>query len=239
MDNPGELPPVVTMVDIGVIALLLISALLAYARGLVHEVLSVAGWIGAIFATVYGFPYLKPYARELTTINILADLGAGMVIFVVSLVLLSLFTRAISRRVKDSSLNAIDRSLGFLFGLLRGALVVVVAYIGLEMVMTKDEQPEWVLHARSMELVDPGAALLKSLIPENFGAAVAAKPAGEDAGAEGAARKAKEIFGARRVVKDLLAPQPKGAGGKDAPGYGKKERLQMERLHDSIRDRGQ
>ena len=188
MDGPCELPPVVnvvTMLDIGVIALLLISALLAYARGLVHEVLSVAGWIGAIFATIYGFPYLKPYARELTTINILADLGAGTVIFVVSLVLLSLFTRAISKRVKDSGLNAVDRSLGFLFGLLRGALVVVVAYIGLELVIAKDEQPEWVLHARSMELVDPGAALLKSLIPKNFSGAVAGKSTGEGTDAEG------------------------------------------------------
>ena len=73
MDNPSG-ASAVNMVDIGVIAVLLISALLAYARGLVHEVLALAAWIGAIFATLYGFPFLQPYARKLTTIDIVADL---------------------------------------------------------------------------------------------------------------------------------------------------------------------
>ncbi|MBT3306819.1 MAG: CvpA family protein, partial [Alphaproteobacteria bacterium] len=142
----------INALDIGVGVLLLVSALLAYARGLVQEVLSIGGWVGATFATFYGFPYLRPYARELTTIDVVADFAAGIVLFVLALVILSLLTRHISKAVKNSTLNAIDRSLGFLFGLARGALIVVIAYIGLGMVYPEDDQPKWVHQARSLEL---------------------------------------------------------------------------------------
>ncbi len=237
MDNPSG-ASAVNMVDIGIIAVLLISALLAYVRGLVHEVLSLAAWIGAIFTTLYGFPFLQPHARKLTTIDILADFGAGVVIFVVALVLLSMLTRRISKKVKDSALSVVDRSLGFLFGLLRGALIVCIAYIGLGLVYPKDDQPEMVRQARALELVEPGAEILTSLIPENFPAV--GTPFGDD-GKEDAGKDK----GTRRVVQDLLAPKPKSgensnAGGTDGGagvGYGQKKRQEMDRLHDSLQNR--
>ncbi len=232
MDNPSDLP-IVNGLDIGIIVLLLLSGFLAYARGLVHEVLSVAGWIGAIFATIYGFPLLKPFARQVTEIVIVADFGAGVVIFVVSLVLLSLVTRRISKKVKDSALNAVDRSLGFLFGLLRGALICVIAYIGLGMVYPDDDQPEWILQARSMELLRPGAAMLTNLIPENFTVGGDEKEAGGGEKED----QPQDRSNKRRVVQDLLAPKPKSKNGDDVLGYGQKERQQMEQLHESIKDR--
>ncbi|MEE9317013.1 MAG: CvpA family protein [Rhodospirillales bacterium] len=232
MDNPSDLP-IVNGLDIGIIVLLLLSGFLAYARGLVHEVLSVAGWIGAIFATIYGFPLLKPFARLVTEIEIVADFGAGVVIFVVSLILLSLVTRRISKKVKDSALNAVDRSLGFLFGLLRGALICVIAYIGLGMVYPDDDQPEWILQARSMELLRPGAAMLTNLIPENFTVGGDEKEAGGGEKED----QPQDRSNKRRVVQDLLAPKPKSKNGDDVLGYGQKERQQMEQLHESIKDR--
>lgn len=242
MDNPADVP-IVNILDIGIAVLVLISAVLAYVRGLVHEVLSIAGWIGAIFATFYGFPLLRPYARQTTSIDIVADFGAGILIFVVSLVILSLLTRGISKKVKDSTLNAVDRSLGFLFGLLRGALIVCIAYIGLGMFYPEDDRPQWISEARSMELVGPGAALLVALIPENFSAA--GFGAGEDAGdSEEKKDDAEKETGTRRVVQELLAPKPKGADGKkdgapegDAAGYGDKARQQMDRLNEILKDR--
>ena len=228
MDNFSDLQ-IARALDMGVVVLLLISAVLAYVRGLVHEVLAVAAWIGAIFATIYGFPYLRPYAREWVEIDLVADFGAGVVIFVVALVLLSMLNRRISKKVKDSALNAVDRSLGFLFGLLRGALIVCIAYIGLGLVYPKDDQPEMVRQARALELVEPGAEILTSLIPENLWAVET--PFG-DAGKEDAGKDP----GSRRVVQDLLAPKPKSGENSDA-GYGQKERQKMERLHDSLQNR--
>ena len=71
----------VNITDIGVGVVLVVSALLAYMRGFVHEVLAVGGWIGAIFATIYGFSYVKPFARDLIDLQWAADLSAGAAVF--------------------------------------------------------------------------------------------------------------------------------------------------------------
>jgi len=225
MDNLSDLP--INLFDVAVIAILLISALLAYVRGFVHETLSVGAWVGAIIATIYGFPYLQPYGRDIIAIELAADLATGTVIFVVSLALLSILTRSISRAVKDSALNAVDRSLGFLFGLVRGALIVCIAYIGLELVIPRDDQPAFVQEARSMELILPGTELLASLVPERTGSAVS------DA-ADNAKNKARDIMGTQELVKEILTPTPKGADSEEEGAYDAKESQDMQRAIENI-----
>ena len=213
MDSLSDFP--VNVIDIGVLAVLLISAVLAYARGFVHEVLSVGGWIGAIFATFYGFPYAKPFARKYIPLEIAADLTAGIVIFIVTLVFLSLLTRAVAKQVKSSALNVLDRSLGFLFGLARGAVLVCVAYIGLEVIMPPAEQPQMVQSARTIQLIKPGAALLKALVPDHISAR---SITGDDSGGIDLQR--------------LNSPAPKQPNAPKTGGYDAGTRKGMERLID-------
>ena len=218
MDN---LP--VNPADIAVIVVLLISALLAYARGFVHEVLAVAGWIGAIFATIHGYPYARPYARSLIPVELIADLAAGVAIFVATLILLSFVTHGVSKMVKASALNFLDRSLGFLFGLARGAVIVCVAYLGLVWLMPPTEHPAWIRDARSMPLIERGAAALQSLIPEDA-AAAGSKAAGD------ARDKAEKALETQKVFRDMLTVEPKARDSGAAEGYNRGERREMERL---------
>lgn len=216
MDN---LP--VNITDIAVIVVVLVSAFLAYARGFVHEVLSVAGWIGAAFITIYAFPYVQPYARDLIPIDLAADLAAGVVVFIVSLATLSILTRAISKRVQDSTLNALDRSLGFLFGLARGAVLVSLVYIAVEKLMPVEDQPGWLRGARTMPLIELGADWLRTLIPAEAGAA------------SGIAQKADSLLESQKIIEGLIAPEPKSGVTETLEGYGEKIRSEMERLIDS------
>ncbi len=221
----------INIADIGVVAVLLISALLAYARGFVHEVLAVAGWIGAIFATIYGFPYLKPYARDLVSIELVADLGAGVAIFVVSAAVLSLVTRGASKLMRSSAFNLLDRSLGFLFGALRGAVLVCLVYLGTVWVLSpaeeetaedQDPRPQWLLEARSLPLIEEGSEIIKSLVPKDDAAAL-----------EEARDKALQFDRTRKVWSEMLNPRAKGEEPGETSGYGDKERQDMERLIDS------
>lgn len=228
MDN---LP--VNAADIVVGVVLLISALLAYARGFVHEVLSVGGWIGAIFATIYGLPYAKPYARDLIPTDLIADLVAGVAIFIVTLVLLSFVTRGASKMVKASALNFLDRSLGFLFGLVRGAVLVCVAYLGLAWLMPPAEQPQWLQSARSMPMIQRGADVLRALIPDSavnkaIDDGSKAVDSARDA-ARSAAGKVMELE-TQRAFRDMLNVKPKAESGGDQPGYSTGERREMDRL---------
>lgn len=209
MEALNDLP--VNVVDIGVLLVLLISAVLAYARGFVHEVLSVGGWIGAIFATFYAFPYAKPFARKYISLDLAADLVAGTVVFIVTLVFLSLLTRAISKRVQSSALNVLDRSLGFLFGLARGAVLICVAYIGLTLVMPEEDHPDMIKNARTMELIKPGAALLEQLVPDHITGRTSTSKTNID-------------------VKKMLTPAPKQETTPGSDGYNPDQRKSLEKL---------
>lgn len=215
----GELP--ITGFDILVGAVLLISGLLAYARGFVHEVLSIAGWIGAFFITIYGLPYVQPIAHRYIELGLLADIAAGAGLFILSLIVLSMLTRAISRRIRDSALNALDRALGFVFGVIRGAIIVCLVYIGIAMIWPPADQPTWMRDARSMPLVEAGAAWLKSLVPAD----------GETAKQTPVSKK----LDSEQVLRDMITPKPQGPAPQEKPGYGEQERRDLDRLIDTTK----
>ena len=152
--------------DVAVLIVLALSALLAFARGFVREVLSVAAWIGAAVVTIWAFPKAQPFLREYVTVEMLADLATGGGIFIVTLILLSILAHMVAEAVHGSALNALDRSLGFLFGLARGALVVCVAYLlFLWLMPDPEEHPVWITEARSLPFVKMGSGMVLSLIP--------------------------------------------------------------------------
>lgn len=155
----------ISPVDLGVIVLLLISGLLAFSRGLVHEVLAVAGWIGAALAVLFLLPYVSPYLRENIANIWLAD-GIGAVgIFIVALMVFSLIAHRIAGAVQDSALGPVDRTLGFVFGLVRGAAIVCVAYLIYAWMVPPADFPSWLREARALPLAQAGGAALLDLVP--------------------------------------------------------------------------
>jgi membrane protein required for colicin V production len=161
--------------------------------------------------------------RELISMQLAADFVSGVLIFIGSLALFSLITGFIARRVQESALNMLDRSLGFLFGVLRGAVLVSLAYIAVEWMAPPKEQPEWLRTARAMPLVEAGADLLEALVPEG-----AAEDGAETA--KEAEEKALKALDPEKILRDMLTPEPKSGKTADAPGYDRKERTDMERL---------
>ncbi|MDE0589290.1 CvpA family protein [Halocynthiibacter sp. C4] len=123
-----------TIVDGAVAVVILISALLAYSRGLVRETLSIASWIAAAVIAYIFAPKAEPLVREIPILNDFIggqcelSLGASFAIVgIVALVVLSIFTPIFSNVVQRSVLGGLDQGLGFLFGAARGALLVAVA----------------------------------------------------------------------------------------------------------------
>ncbi|HLI12428.1 MAG TPA: CvpA family protein [Alphaproteobacteria bacterium] len=211
--------------DIVVLAIIVVSGLLALLRGFVKEVLGMAGWIGAAFAALYLFPHVSPYVRKFIAIPWLADAVTGLGLFVVSLIILSAISHAIAARVHQSDFSALDKSLGLVFGLLRGIVVVCLAYIGLAWAVSSPDQfPSWIKEARTMPLVERGARVIEQLIPENVRLrSFEAMGAAED--------KARQGLEAKRAFDQLAQPSPKAASGsKDHEGYKPDEIKEMNRL---------
>jgi membrane protein required for colicin V production len=213
--------------DLVVIAIILLSGLIALWRGLIREVLSLAGWIGAGLVTLWGFALIRPYARSLIENALLADLAAGVLLFIVSLVVFSVISAAISNLVRNSSLNAVDRTLGFVFGLARGLVAVALAYIALALwVWAKPaDRPEWVTKARTLPLIETTADILRSFAPPEFrGKAQAVE--------DEATRRARQAQEAQRALRALGTPLPTGItpAPDSETGYKTDVRRDLERL---------
>jgi len=157
----------VNPIDIGVAIILLTSGLLAFSRGVVRETLGVGSWIGAAIATVYVFYYIRPIAREIIDSQLIADAAAGAAIFIVSLIIFTIVTQLIAGRIQKSRLGALDRMLGIIFGVFRGALLVSLAQMMFVWAVGEDDKPAWVDQAITMPYIIHGANTIRSIVPHD------------------------------------------------------------------------
>jgi membrane protein required for colicin V production len=208
----------ITLLDFILIGVMLISALLAMIRGFMREVLSIAAWVIAAVATLYAYSRLLPYAKTYFNNDIVA---AAVVIggtFLGTLIVVSVITVKFSDMVLDSRVGALDRTLGFLFGLGRGLIIVVVAFLFFAWLVPPRTQPSWVANAKSKVVLQSTGDWLMSMLPDDPEST---------------------------ILKRLKRPRPDDADPADAPperrgalgvpsvddvAYGQSERLGMRKL---------
>lgn len=216
----------ITITDIVVLGVLFISAILAYFRGFTKEVLSILSWVGAAIATVYGYPLVLPYAHKLTDIAVIANFGAGIAVFVVGLILLSIVSGLISGAVKDSAAGPLDKALGFVFGIVRGAFIVCLVYIGATWIWDSSDLPPVVRESRSFPAVEVMSGWLVDAVPDAW-KSEGAKKADQAKDTVEDAKRLKETYDV------LKQPQPAtGTTGGNAndEGYSNGERKQLDKL---------
>ncbi|MGH7066566.1 MAG: CvpA family protein [Acetobacteraceae bacterium] len=163
-------------VDLLVLGVALLSALFGFARGLVREVLGIGAWIGAAVITAVAFPWASSQARHAIANPGIADGVAIAAVFLVCLVVLSLIAAWIGGVVRSSALGGLDRTLGLIFGLARGAVLVVLAYIVVGLIEAPAAWPPAVLEARALPYAYDGAVWMVHLLPPHYRPAVARPP---------------------------------------------------------------
>lgn len=125
-----------TLVDGIVAVVVILSAILAYSRGLVREVLAIAGWVVAAVVAFIFAPRAEPLVREIPVLSDflggnceLSVIAAFAGVFAIALIVMSIFTPLFAGAVQRSALGGVDQGLGFLFGVLRGAVLIAVALL--------------------------------------------------------------------------------------------------------------
>jgi membrane protein required for colicin V production len=155
-------------VDGIVVAVVLISGLIAFARGFVAEALGIGGWIGAYFVALFAAPLLMPTMRGWIGSPDLADPAAYGAVFLVALIVLSILTGMIGSAVRSSMLGGVDRTLGIVFGLARGLVICAAIYVGATFVDPVDRWPDAVARARSVPHIYALADWLVHLLPPGY-----------------------------------------------------------------------
>ena len=157
-----------TWVDLVVFGFLAISGLLAFVRGLVREVLGLGAWVGAVAAAIFALPTMRDIVRNWFSTPEWVDPVSFIIVFLVTLIVLTLIARTVGGFVRASALGGVDRTLGLVFGLARGAAVVIVAYIIGQMVFPIERWPDVVLEARTLTPTYQAARWARSQLPELY-----------------------------------------------------------------------
>ena len=176
--------------DYIILGVVLFSGLLALVRGFVREVLSLLGWCGAYYVAAKYYTHAEPFIHKYIHSPAATTMVAAVATFIGALVVFSILGFFTAKVIRGRALTSIDRSLGFVFGLLRGGLVVCIVYMAVTAVLypdieapkdvriektadgrevviePKDEAPKWLTGAKTFPSLRKGAAVLRSFLPE-------------------------------------------------------------------------
>lgn len=169
--------------DILIFIVVLVSAVIAFFRGLIREILTIFGVAGSLIAAyllgpvaipfVYGLLGIDPEADEpqklmdVVPYTLVGDALTYGAIFLIFMIILSLFSHAVSESAKSLGLGAIDRTLGFIFGIARGVAIVALLYLPIHIFVDQETKTSWFDGSRTFFYVEYTAELFTEFIPED------------------------------------------------------------------------
>ncbi|WP_372799734.1 CvpA family protein [Paracoccus seriniphilus] len=162
-----------TIIDAVVAGVIILSAILAWSRGFVRESLAILGWIAAAILAFLFAGTVRPMIAQLPVLDRflgdsceLATIAGFAVVFALALVVFSIITPLFSSVVQRSALGGIDQGMGFLFGVARGILLVAIAFIVYDRVMTS-QQIAMVENSRSAQVFERMRGQMDEQIPDD------------------------------------------------------------------------
>lgn len=159
-----------TILDVALFFIVIISGLLAMTRGFLREFFSIVAWAAAVVAVVAFYFPLEPAAKNLITNDTVAKIALAATLFLGTLIVVSILSYVITDKLLDSKIGALDRTLGFIFGAIRGFLLVVACYL-LLLLFESDEKKHYseITGARSIGLIKDSSDILLDALPDRPG----------------------------------------------------------------------
>ena len=247
--------------DVVFLVIVGVSALVAIARGVTKELLSITGWILAAVSVYYLLPVVDPIMQKYIASEVLSSLVSGMVILILFCIFWVLAVDKISTQIRFSKLSSLDRILGFIFGIFRGVIIVILLQIMISSLIPEESQKGVFAESRYFKLAGDAAGPIKSLIPEKWFEDLKAKGEGlglradkteekseddksKDKNTE-AQSKAVDIDAAGDVLKKsgeelfnkLVQPKVEGEAKAQDEGYKKDETSDLDKLMDELEDK--
>ena len=150
----------INLIDALTAAIIFISAILAYFRGLSREILAIVSWVlSALLAFVIA-PQVNPLINTIPIVKeVLTDscqlsiLISFVISFILALIFLSLLIPIFTNVVQQSSLNGLDKLLGLCFGTLRGLLIIIGIAIGYDLIILDSEKPSIMKNSKTIEII--------------------------------------------------------------------------------------
>src|SRR3954465_15694452 len=155
----------VTFIDCLIVLIVVVSAGCAGWRGLIWETLTIFAWASAALASLYLGPYIVPLTRSLVSQTWLASLLAYASGFMAGFIPFAFMSHRFSQGVKNSPIGPLDRAAGVAFGVVRGLVIVALAYLAFTYFVPIRNHPQWITEARMLPIVQSTADVLLTVVP--------------------------------------------------------------------------
>jgi uncharacterized membrane protein required for colicin V production len=159
----------VTFLDALIVLIIVVSAGYAAWRGFLWETLTIFAWVAAAFGCLYFGPYVVPLAHGLVQEAWLASLIAYAAVFLAVFIPFAFMSHRFSETVKHSPIGPLDRAAGVAFGVVRGLVIIGLAYLAFTYFVAIRNQPRWLTEARLLPMVQSTAEVLLSVVPNHPG----------------------------------------------------------------------
>ncbi len=225
--------------DFIILAIVIISALIALNRGLIKEVLSIVGWVLSTIMIVYSLPVCVPFVKKYIENGIIAGVATSLAIFVIFFIVWIYTTSSVVGKIRTSKLNGLDRFLGLFFGVMRAFLLIVLFNIMMSWIIPNEKQPEFLAKSKYYQLAGTFAKPLENMIPQETLKLIKDQtlPMGLNE-KDKTNENEKEDDEAQILFEKLAKPQIKKVLkeelSKEAKGYKENEREDLERLIESV-----
>ena len=234
------------MIDVVVGLILLSSALISFMRGLIREVLTIAGVAGGIAAAIAIGPAFAPTVRDWFGIvegedagklfdiipkEYAADATAYGIIFILVVIILSVASHFLSGAARAVGLGPVDRTLGVFFGIGRGLLLLGLLYLPFHLNMDQAKKDEYFSGSHTFYIVEKISAVMAQYVPDtgevkksiDEGADDLIKKKLEEQNLLGGEKAALPADGPRQDQTPVPAPGTSG-------GYNDQEREKLDKL---------
>ena len=154
--------------DILVLLIVAVAAAGGFMRGFVQEVLSLAAWILAILAIQQLHSPLQAFIEPRFGTPTTSAILAFALLLLIPYAAMKLIASLVGSKARESLLGPLDRVLGFGFGAIKGAIIVVIGFallvLGYDTVWGYQGRPTWIVTARTYPSINAGAEALVGYI---------------------------------------------------------------------------
>ena len=156
-----------TFLDCLIVVVVVISVVYATVRGFLWETLTIFAWVAAAFACLYFGPYVVPLMRGMVSEAWVASALAYSAVFLAVFIPFAFISHRFSESVKHSAIGPLDRAAGIAFGIVRGLVLVGLAYLAFAYFVPVKNHPDWVRNARLLPMVQETSRILLSVVPDH------------------------------------------------------------------------
>lgn len=156
----------VNFIDCLIVLVVVVSAGYACWRGFIWETLTIFSWAAASICCVYFGPYIVPLTRSLVGEGWLATLLGYASVFLAIFIPFAFISHRFSETVKNSPIGPLDRAAGIAFGVVRGLVILGLAYTAFTYFVPIPKHPKWLTEARFLPIIQGTADIILAAVPD-------------------------------------------------------------------------